>query len=595
MAIKKETSDKAVEIFKERFSVMDEHRRSIEEKLRIGDENFRMIPKSRTYRESKFSDMRSPLTSSQVFGIACQNFLSVFGSKRWVAIERSPGIDEIGARIQEGLTNNDLHKIVASEVKFLSLLVAKVKDGYCPWKIVPKGGGRPFRGWDMIPIPRLNFRWDPLAGLVIQDARDIIYTVYRGREHLEFMGQLHKDHGDGFGYDSTAVGEVLAAMEGKKTDDSRSKDQHIHKLRYPIQKDVFTLHEHWREVDLQVFADVGKEKILLRPREWGNPLRTKNSWGMGFPFGLAVDMPLLGEVSGIGVSELLLHLQELKDTKHNQGNDLVNLIINQRTIVRGTPGKRTMDELRNPSPSGILFVDEIDDVKPYQINPSGLGAAWQSIAFADKEADEATGFFPQIEGGPTQRGSTATEYLGARGAAMPRHTIRVVMDGATILRPMAEMILWMSREFRTEGEVVRIVGMDGQEWDEKIMPQEIDPTVGLMAMPNISVEPKIVKQQNLMKFAQLIMPLMPTGQVDLMELVQVIGEELEIPRLHKIIRPNTGLGGLMGAGGGAGEEEGQMTGASPEGDILAKFMSGLAPEQPMEGFGGGRGGNGRFG
>lgn len=587
MPIREETSQEAVEIFKERFSAMDEHRRSIEEKLRRVDENFRMIPKSRTYRESKFSDLRSPLTISQVLGIASHNFLSVFGSERWVAVERSPGIDEITARTMEGLVNNDLRKIVASEVKFLAYETSKVKDGYCPWKLIPIGGGRPFRGWDFIPIERNNFWWDPLAGLVLQDARDVIYRVYRDKEYLSFMGEVHEKWGDGYGYDSEAVGKVLEKMEGRKTEDPRTKDRTTTGLRYPLHKNVIPIYEHWRERDLQVLAEVGTEKILLRPREWGNPLRTEASWGMGFPFGLGVDMPLVGEVSGIGVGELLMMLQEDKDTKYNQNNDLVNRILNQQVKVRGIPNKKTLMELTNPSPNGILFVDETEDIEPFQINPAGVQVGWQIMSFLDQQADEATGFFPQIEGGPGVRGTTATEYMGSRGAAMPRHTIRVILDGATTLRPLAEMILWMSREFRTEGEVVHIVGQDGQEWDERIMPEDIDPTVGLIAMPDVSVEPKIVTQQNLLKFAQLVFPLAGTGQLDVSELIQVIGEEMKIPRLHRIWRQNAGLNAMMGQPGSV-SQEGQMTGAGPEADIMAKIMSGLSPTQGQEGSGGGR-------
>lgn len=604
MAIDKDTTIKAIKDFEERKGYMNTFRSSFDETYRKVNENFRMKERTRSFRETRLSSLRTPLTFSHSISIGTRNFLELYNADPLVGVKRTPGTDETKAKIHEVRLNYDLQRIEDLPQKLFVFTQAKVKNGYCGYKFIPLNGGVPFTGFDFIPIHRENLWWDPLASITLHDARDLIYRVQKDRSFLERMAILNEEIGEGAGYDSQAVQEILAIIDksGTSVSDPRGKNENETNVVYPPHKGVFNIYEHWWDDALQVVVEIGNQRFLVRPKEWGNPYRTERAWGMKKPFGMAVDIPLLEEITGIGVGESLLMPQEEIDTKHNQWVDLINRVLNRQSKARkGALDYKAKRELTNPSPNGLLELDELTDVEDYGIDIGSAGVTWQEIQFLTQQAEEADGNYPSSRGAPAQRKETATAFAGTQAAAAPRHAVRLLLDGHSVLVPIAKMALWYYREYMVEPEMVQIVGEDGQMYDELFGATNADPGIGLIPLPSISTEPKIVTVQNLLKFFELLSNsgMFMTGQADAFQMVQIIGREMDIRDLHKILPPGGGGAGLMqlmqGMQGGAGGQGGQMTGASPQADNLAKIRASLAPQAALEGFGGGRGNNGRLG
>jgi hypothetical protein len=606
MAIKKEQSTEAVKNFEKRMSYMNDHRTSLDETYRKVNENFRMKERTRSFRETRLSSLRTALTFSHTLSIGTRNFLELYNADPLIGVKRTPGTDETKARIHEVRLNYDLQRIENLPQKLYEFTLAKVKNGYCAFKFIPLNGGVPFTGFDFIPIHRENFWWDPLSSHTLEDARDVIYRVQKDRTFLERMAAMNEQFGEGVGYDFQAVQEILAILDKNppSVSDPRGVNENESNIVYPPHRGVFNIYEHWWDDALEVICEIGNERYLVRPKEWGNPLQTERAWGMKKPFGMAVEIPLLEEITGIGVGESLLMPQEEIDTKHNQFVDLQNRILNRQSKVRkGALDYKAKRELTNPSPNGLLELDELSDVEDYGIDVGSARVVWEELKFLDDQANEGTGNYPSTRGAPSQTKETATAFAGTQAAAAPRHATRLLLDGHSVLVPIAKMALWYYREYMVEPEMVEIVGEDGEMYDEFFGATNADPGIGLIPLPSISTEPKIVTVQNLLKFFELLSNsgMFMTGQADLFQTVQIIGREMNIRDLHKILPPGGGNAAMMQllqqiqGQGGAGGEQGQMTRGSPEADNIAKIFAGAAPRSPLEGLGGGRPTNGRLG
>lgn len=295
--------------------------------------------------------------------------------------------------------------------------------------------------------------------------------------------------------------------------------------------DPFEILEYWENDRLIVIAD---EQYVLRNQK--NPYIIKK-----IPFIPMVVNPLLLQQYGFGV---LRPIENLVDKQ----NDLDNLIYNVAELnANGDYVTSLTSDLSGKSlvrtPGGVIPTNSKLEPLPKSEVSNNTYAERNEIRNRIERTDginEFTGGFVT----DTAPKKTATEVMDKSQQGSNRFSYMFKLLVNQSLREFAKWFLWLSQQYMTEEQIVRIVGKHGVEF-VNMTPDDIQGEFDFVINIDPSGSDDIRKTENLIKFSEMVLN-SPFAQLLLPGIYAKIAELFDLD-INDIIDSGQELSGMLNA------------------------------------------------
>jgi len=356
-----------------------------------------------------------------------------------------------------------------------------------------------------------------------------------------------------------------------------------------------TLLEMWTYYDLD--GDGKKEKVVLTVLDEKKLIRAgrvpfdHNE----FPYLFHSYFKKDDDLFGIGVCGLTERSQSELNAKHNQLLDYVTFSLNNMW-TRTDPN--IPDSHLTSRPNGIIDVANHDDIKPLYPPQINLSAALQSEEMLRDDIATPPGSTKSLQGVQLEGAATATEVrsLVAEG------NYRVVLIAKALEREVLEPLVYMSHANNTqyqEEEVKVATTVEGDKEEVVTLEQkDIIYPYKFRVKVAASVENKVVKNQMLQNFMQILMGSGLPPQMTMPAVVKIvkkiwgnlglsIGEEIIsddveqsfVQQLQGMGQPGMVPGGIPVDPTQSGIPQGVPQGQPSEQALLQNLLRGVPNEQ----------------
>jgi hypothetical protein len=216
-------------------------------------------------------------------------------------------------------------------------------------------------------------------------------------------------------------------------------------------KREFTLLERWsRDQVITVvkeLEDEGDTEFTIR--------NDPNPYGC-IPFVLYTPTPLPGELYGVSDPELLWALNHELNILHAARTD--NLMLNTHRMFKVRRGGGVNPRHLRARPGGLVWVDEMDDIEPFENQPMEFAPYRESdeIRLWGQLASGSTDTFQGVNTGLT--GGTATEANLLAQASASRAGLRFQILTEQALKRFGKIIIRMYEVHITDEEFIRVGG-----------------------------------------------------------------------------------------------------------------------------------------
>jgi len=431
------------DIVKELRNEIDNHKARVEkinkwEKMYRGEKPQKVIP----YIGA--ANLATPLTRIRTEGAMVRVFDALFGQQKfWVCKPRDAKSMDVVRQIEDGLDwwakgiaylrqklISPLSQAMQTGTGFLYVPYvrrkrtvygyagneADVANSLAPGTMPPGGvksvkiktasGTEPgvkktltvYDGPDAVPIDRKDVVWSSDA-TNLQEAHLVAFRTYL------YKSQVQSRVNQGY-YLEDAL-QRIRPDEFDETKKRRAKEKGLDIKSE--EKEPYAIWQAWVKYDVD--EDGEEDDVVLSIHEKSATVcrGMYNEFFSGFrPLVPLVFYPLPYCVDGEGMCEILEHLQEEKDTVHNQRLDRMNQINAPITIIRSSAGVNQFER----QPGMVWEVNDDPTTVAYELpQRDAYPSTWQEEALIDQMADQASGVGPIAMGQPTTERPVAKDTM----------------------------------------------------------------------------------------------------------------------------------------------------------------------------------------
>ncbi len=395
------------------------------------------------------------------------------------------------------------------------------------------------------------------------DLDDVRYLAAQGTFSKTALRRLETDGATG-AVSSELVASIRRFQARAGMDDETAR--FMSKYSRPIE-----ILEFWGKVPSEFAPDgvlsrvisVANRRYLLRNRP--------NPYNHGqLPFVTYSPTPDLHYFYAPGKAEIVEKLQIVGNRYLNQSLDAADLMIDPMWFYDRGAGLVTRNLYSRPGRFVGVNGDPKNVIMPMQPSMQGLAVADNKISQVREFLQMGTGIVDDavagLQGGDSRQ--TAREFIGRREAAGTRLMLESRIYEETMLEPMANMFVALSKQFLEPPVEVLILG-DGAMLDpvtqmpipasrETLSAYDLFPSYTARALGATMGLSKQMQQQNMLSLLQaLASPLGQSlmGQINAVNFFRGIFKTFEVPNINEIFMQNPQLNAMMmGASGGTGME-----------------------------------------
>ena len=274
------------------------------------------------------------------------------------------------------------------------------------------------------------------------------------------------------------------------------------------------------------------------------------------PFVFARFQEVPGEFYGMGVPAIVGGLQRNVNTITNQRNDNINLVLNRMWQVRREANIKQED--LESKPGGIIWCDELDDVKPFDTKDI-TQSAYMEVQHNKSEAQEAIG--TKYISGSNPQGSNRTATGVKLNQAAEAQSVQGVFREleATCLIPMVEMFYDLNKQFNDIEKTVEIATEEGEFTDVQVPPTAFDAPRKWYASGVRQVMERDTQVHQLTNFLSILQRMPPE---------QVAAYDIDVKVIIRKIYENMGLDEADRVFGASAAAEQAMEKESEYGEML---------------------------
>lgn len=432
-----------------------------------------VVPKLPKGEEDR-SNLFIPYTYSTMDTVRSKLMTALFERKPYIAYIPKDEDDVENANNMETLVDTQMEK-GSAYVKFFTLMTDMLVYGVCPFetgwryqtktikKRVPQLVNDILTGYDISEEEVVLWDDPDFQPFMIDelypdpDGVDIDDSIWVIRKRFLTEKDLREKEKQGI-YKISDWDEIKAGLEkvNRGKQDRLASIGASHEINVN-QSDVggrrYELLEMWQ--DDKVVSVVNQVQVI---RDEYNPF-----WHGKKPFGLAKMDPLNGEFYGISLVELIEHLQAELNTTRNQRIDSNSIAINRMWKVLKGANIEPADLVSRPN--GIVWVDQMDDVKELEYKPLDP-SAFQEEAITKQDIQEATATYSEARGASTDSKRTATENAIRDRSVSMRFEVKVKLFEHFGLKRLGMFFDQLNQQFIDDIRKVRVPVEGGYDWKE---------------------------------------------------------------------------------------------------------------------------------
>lgn len=478
-------------------------------------------PKTKQVDTSR-SNISVPYALVQIETIIPRLVETLFASRPYVAVKGREPNDKTNAEITETLLDwqmnerFDIKDIFATGLKILGIYGTTV--AYTGWKLkehtiirkelsavmVDDGQG------NMVPLaqdgqPVMDFQAtkttekeydDPEVKFLdlglfyvdphaedIEDARYCGHVEYKTKEELQKLVDLD------IGY------QINWEDVEKDNKDNEARNYRMSSVGLPTTNDAKNnelagLYEviHYWEDDKHVVI-LNQSYIAL---ESENPF-----WHKKKPYVKDVYIEVPHEFYGMGILEVIMHLQEELNTERNMRIDYRAMSLRRMFKAKKGAGINPNDLVWRQG--GVIWLDDFDAVEDFKID-NNIGDSFDQEAQIKQDMQDATGA-QDVVMGTSNANETATTTMTKDNNASIRFKFTISSIEKKLLIGIARFMIQLDQQFLDGQKVFRVTGENGDQW-HKVGPEDIQGKFDLIPMGS-SVEPLANKEAYKQRMIQL--------------------------------------------------------------------------------------------
>lgn len=306
--------------------------------------------------------------------------------------------------------------------------------------------------------------------MVSRSCKDIDDDTFKGHRVRRTIGYLKER-----GYD----------VDGISFDDQADTPESIERDRYGVQNNLHSPSEAqdpdsrlvWLE-ECYVHTDLdGDGPALFKVMRSGGKILEREKVDAN-PFVDLASIPLPHVFFGWSPADLAMPHQKLKTSLKRSVLDNLYLQVNGRYFA--VPDQVNIDDLLNSRPGGIVRVKNVDAVGRLDQGVGDIGSAMTMMEAAERDAEEATGYTRQSQGGGMQVAQTATQSNIITNRADERLELVARTMAETGFARLFKKMLRLVTQYQNKADQVKLTGgwanVDPREWTNQF---DLTPNVGL--------------------------------------------------------------------------------------------------------------------
>lgn len=196
------------------------------------------------------------------------------------------------------------------------------------------------------------------------------------------------------------------------------------------------------------------------------------------PFVDLASIPLPHQFFGWSPADLAMPHQKLKTSLKRSVLDNLYLQVNGRYFA--VEQQVNLDDLLNSRPGGVVRVKQAGAVGRLDQGAGDLGSAMAMMESAERDAEEATGYTRQSQGGGMQVAQTATQSNIITNRADERMELIARTMAETGFARLFKKMLRLVTQYQNKADTVKLTGgwanIDPREWTNQF---DLTPNVGL--------------------------------------------------------------------------------------------------------------------
>ncbi len=401
-----------------------------------------------------------------------------------------------------------------------------------------------------------DFFWDP-RGTDIDNCRWVIHRMYRTLDHLKDLQKqgIYKNV------------DLVETQRMPRMDDEKDQRRSAVGISIPTDieqmeggKQIVELLEYWEDDKVVTIAN---RAVVIRDES--NPHKHGKK-----PFVKVVDQSVPHEFLGIGELEPIETAQYELNSIRNQRRDNATLALNRMWIIDNSANVDE-DELVSDA-GGVVHTNDMAGIREL-IMPDVTASSYKEETEVKADIQQTSGVsdFTRGLGSDSLANDTATGISLIQEAANARFKLKLRnLEGG--IQRIGKLMVSLNEQFITEQKVVRIVGNDGEIWDE-IKPEDLRGNfdVQVEAGSTLPANDAVNRKQTLDAY-QLFAG---DPEVNQLELKRMVAE---------VVLPKANLDKLLpraGDGSGLGTQPPQLPSPNTEEGLTqeAQLTSALAPDQ----------------
>jgi hypothetical protein len=240
---------------------------------------------------------------------------------------------------------------------------------------------------------------------------------------------------------------------------------------------------------------------------------------------------------GVGIGQIGHPSQERCNKIVNQRLDNVDLIMNQEKLVNGSDTLINRNKLSSSKPGKVTFVSDVTSSMKWLEVPNVTTEAYKEEELCKTDFRESTGATSSMMPSDSvdDQHKTAMGIQLMQGAAGMRFRPVLKNIEADGIQAVAQFYFSNARQFMTIPEWVQIVGEEGQKYNVRVSPEQIQSKVFFIPTGLSETVNKETQIANLMRFRELGVN-DPT--INRSDLNRRIGEFMGFKDLDKLVIKN---------------------------------------------------------
>jgi hypothetical protein len=306
--------------------------------------------------------------------------------------------------------------------------------------------------------------------MVSRSCKDIDDNTFKGHRVRRTVGYLKER---GYDVEDVKFDDPAQSPEAQERDPLGLNNQVI----APAEAQDPDSRQVWLE-ECYVYADLdGDGASLFKVMRAGGKILDREKVDAN-PFVDLASIPLPHQFFGWSMADLAMPHQKIKTSLKRSVLDNLYLQVNGRYWA--DPNQVNIDDLLNSRPGGVVRVKQPNAVGRLDQGVGDLGSAMTMMEAAERDAEEATGYTRQSQGGGMQVAQTATQSNIVTNRADERLELVARTMAETGFARLFKKMLRLVSQYQNKAEQVKLSGgwvdVDPREWTNQF---DMAPGVGL--------------------------------------------------------------------------------------------------------------------